>query len=106
AILRTAFVDGLPVLNHRRHVSVAAISILPSPCVDIFSPAKQASKQRDSLSGPLLLVHRRRRFDGFGWRRILWRQLRNRNAVNSQKPSQARIFLPQTNIFLLWRLES
>ena len=32
-------------------VHAPAISILPSPRVDIFSPAEQASKQRDSLSG-------------------------------------------------------
>jgi hypothetical protein len=63
-----------------------AISILPSPCVGIFSPAEQAWKQRDSLSGPLLLIHGCRRLDGFGWRWILWRKLRNRNAVNRQKP--------------------
>src|ERR1700730_10433209 len=58
SILQTAFVDGLPVLYDRRHISVPAIGILPSPCVDIFSPAEQASKQRDPLSGPLLLIHR------------------------------------------------
>ena len=55
SILRPAFVDGLPVLYDRRHISVPAISILPSPRVDIFSPSEEASKKRDSLSGPLLL---------------------------------------------------
>jgi hypothetical protein len=78
---------------------------LPSPCVDIFSPAKQASKERDSLSGSLCLVHRRRRLDAFGWRWILRRQLRNRDAVNRKKSPQTSIFLPETNVFLLWRLE-
>ena len=105
SILRPAFVDGLPVLYDRRHISVPAINILPSPSVDIFSPAKQASKQCDPLSGALLLVHRRRRLDRFGWRWILIRKLRNGNAVNRQKPPQASIFVPQTNTFLLWRLE-
>src|ERR1039458_4212500 len=65
----------------------------------------QHSKQRDSLSGTLLLVHRWRRPDGFGWRRILWRKLRNRSAVNRQELPQASIFLPETNISLLCRLE-
>jgi len=105
SILRAAFVDGLPVLYDRRHISVPAISILPSPSVDIFSPAKQASKQRDPLSGALLLVHRWRRLDGFGWRWILCRKLRYRNAVNCQKPPQASILLAETNIFLLGRFE-
>ena len=104
-LLRAAFVDRLPVLYGRRHISRPAVGILPSPRVDIFSPAKQASKQRDSLSGALLLVHRWRRLDGFGRRRILWRKLRNRNAVNRQKPPQASIFLPEANVFLLWRFE-
>src|SRR5271157_3872625 len=104
-LLRAAFVNGLPVLYGRRHISRPAVVILPSPCVDIFSPAKQASKQRDSFSGTLLLVHRWRRLDGFGWRPILWRKLRNRNAVNRQEPPQASVFLPEANIFLLWRLE-
>src|ERR1019366_6047594 len=65
----------------------------------------QHSKQRDSLSGTLLLVHRWRRPDGFGWRRILWRKLRNRSYGNRQELPQASIFLPETNIFLLCRLE-
>ena len=43
-ILRTAFVDSLPVLQGRRHISVPAVIVVPSPCVDIFSPAKQAAK--------------------------------------------------------------
>src|SRR5262249_33050238 len=103
-ILRTAFVDGLPVLYDRRHISVPAIGILPSPRVDIFSPAEEASKQRDSLSGPLLLIHRWRRL-GFGWRWILCGKLRNRNAVNRQKPPQASILLAETNIFQLRRFE-
>jgi hypothetical protein len=84
---------------------VPAISILPSPCVDIISPAEQASKQRDSLSGPLLLIHGWRRLDSFGWRWILCRKLRNRNAVNRQKPPQTSILLAETNIFLLRRFE-
>src|ERR1044072_4598302 len=42
SIFRAAFVDGLPVLYHRRHISVPAISILPSSSVHIFPPAKQA----------------------------------------------------------------
>jgi hypothetical protein len=104
SILPAAFVDGLPVLYDHRHISVSAISILPSPSVDIFSPAKHASKQRDPLSGALLLVHRWRRLDGFGWR-ILCRRLRYRNAVNCQKPPQASILLAETNIFLLRRFE-
>jgi len=37
-ILRTAFVDSLPVLQGRRHISVPAVIVVPSPCVDIFSP--------------------------------------------------------------------
>jgi hypothetical protein len=84
---------------------VLAISILPSPRIDILSSAKQASKQRDPLSGALLLVHRRRRLDGFAWRWILCRKLRYRNAVNCQKPPQASILLAETNIFLLGRFE-
>jgi hypothetical protein len=84
---------------------VSAVIVLPSPCVDIFSPAKQASKQRDPLSGALFLVHRWRRLDGFGWRLILQRELRNRNAVNRQKPPEASIFLAETNVLLLWRFE-
>jgi hypothetical protein len=32
-------------------------------------------------------------------------KLRNRNAVNRQKPLQESIFLPNANIFLLWSLE-
>jgi hypothetical protein len=83
---------------------VPAISILPSPSVEVFSPAKHASKQRDPLSGALLLVHRWRRLDGFDWR-ILCRKLRYRNAVNCQKPPQASILLAETNIFLLRRFE-
>jgi hypothetical protein len=35
----------------------------------------------------------------------LRRKLRNRNAVNRQKPPQASILLAETNIFLLWRFE-
>ncbi len=77
----------------RRHVSVPALVVLPSPCVDIFSTAKQASKQRDFLSGPFLSIHRWRRFDGFDRCRILRGQVRNRNTVNCQKPSQASILL-------------
>ena len=65
----------------------------------------QHSKQRDSLSGTLLLVHWWRRPDGLGWRWILWRKLRNRSAGNRQELPQASIFLPETNIFLLCRLE-
>ena len=105
SILRAAFVDGLPVLYDRRHISVPAIITLPSPSVDIFSPAEQVSKQRDSFSGPLLFIHRWRRFDGFGWRWILCRKLRYRNAVNCQKPPQASILLAKTNIFLLRRFK-
>jgi hypothetical protein len=105
SIFRAAFVDGLSVLYDHRHISVAAISILPSPRVDIFSSAKQASKQRDPLSGALLLVHRWRRLDGFRGKWPLRRKLRNRNAVNRQKPPQASILLAETNIFLLWRFE-
>src|SRR5271165_6523491 len=58
-ILRAASVDSFPVLYDHRHIPMATISILPSPCVNIFSSAKQAPKQRDSLSGTFLLVHRR-----------------------------------------------
>jgi hypothetical protein len=104
-ILRTAFVDGFPVLYHHRHISVPAISTLPSPYVDIFSPAKQASKQRESLSGSLCLVQRRRQLDAFDRRRILRRQLRNWDAVNRKKSPQTSIFLPETNVLLLRRLE-
>src|SRR6266481_3894411 len=87
-LLRAAFVDSLPVLYGRRHISRPAVVILPSTCVDIFSPAKQASKQRDSFSRALLLIHWRRRVDGFGWSLIVWRKARNRNAVNRQQPPQ------------------
>jgi hypothetical protein len=104
-ILRAAFFDGLPILYVRRHISVPTIIVLPSPCVDIFSPAEQASKQRDSLSGALLLIHGWCRLDGFSWRWILWRKLWNRNAVNRQKPPQASILLAEPNIFLLRRFE-
>ena len=58
SILRAALVDSLPVLYGRGRISGPAIGTLPSLCVDILSPAKQASKQRDSFSGALLLVHR------------------------------------------------
>ena len=81
-LLRAAFVDSFPVLHDHRHISVSAIIILPSPRVDIFSPAKQASKECDSLSGTFLLVHRACRLNECDCRRILWWQLRNRNAVN------------------------
>jgi hypothetical protein len=104
-LLGTASVDSLPILHGCRRISRPAVVLLPSPCVDIFSTAKEASKQRDSLSGTLILVRRLRRPDGFGWRRILWRKLRNRNAVNRQKPTQASILLAETNVFLLWRFE-
>jgi hypothetical protein len=43
-LLRAALVDRLPVPYGSRHISRPAIVILPSPCVDIFSPPKQASK--------------------------------------------------------------
>ena len=102
---RATFVDGLPVLYNRGHISVPAIIVLPSPCVDLFSPTKQASKQRDSLFRTFRLVHRWCRLCGFGWRRILCRQLRNRNAVNRQKPSQSGILFAEANILLLWRLQ-
>ena len=81
-LLWAASVDGFPVLYDHRHVAVPAIIVLPSPCVDVFSSAKQASKQSDPLSGAVLLVHRSRRLNRFGWRWILWRELRNGNAVN------------------------
>jgi len=50
----TALVDRLPVFYIRRHISMPP-SPFPSPCVDIVSTAKKASKQRDSLSGPVPL---------------------------------------------------
>jgi hypothetical protein len=93
------------VVEFEHSINAAVQRLRDAPCVDIFSPAKQASKQRDSLSGTVLLVHRLRRLNGFGWRRILWPQLRNRNAVNRQKPPQASILLPEADVFLLWRLE-
>src|SRR5712692_6921381 len=65
-LLGTASVDSLPILPGCRRISRSAVVLLPSPCVDIFSPAEQASKQRDSLSGTLTLVRRLRRPDGFG----------------------------------------
>ena len=43
-LLRAASVDRFPVLHSHRHVTMSAIGILPSPRVDIFSPAKQVSK--------------------------------------------------------------
>jgi len=89
----------------RGHISVSAIVILPSPCVDVFPPTKQPSKECDSLSGTFRLVHRGRQLSGFGWKRILWHQLRNGNAVNRQEPPQASILVAETNIFLLWRFE-
>jgi hypothetical protein len=82
-----------------------AVIVLPSPRVNVFSPAKQASKQRDSPSGSLLFVHRRRRLGGFGGRRLLGRQLWNRNAVGGQQPPQASIFFAETNVFLLGGFE-
>jgi hypothetical protein len=84
---------------------VPAVIVVPSPCVDIFSPAKQGSKEPYPLSGTLLFVHRWRRLDGFGWRWILWRKLRNRNAVNRQKSPEASILLAEANVLLLWRFE-
>jgi hypothetical protein len=78
-ILQAAPLDRLPVLYMRRHISVLAAIIFPSPGVDILSPAKQASKQRDSLSGPLLFIHRQHRLSG-GGRWILRCQSRNRKA--------------------------
>lgn len=38
--LRAASVNRFPVLYDRRHISASAVIILPSPCVDIFSPAE------------------------------------------------------------------
>src|SRR5208337_3636931 len=104
-LLRAASVDSLPVLYDHRRISVSAIIIFPSSCVNIFSSAKQASEQCDSLSGTFLLVHRGCRLNGFGWRWILRCQLRNRNAVNHQKPPKASILLAEANILQLWRLE-
>jgi hypothetical protein len=43
--------------------------------------------------------------DGCGWRWILWRKLRNRNAVNRQKPPEASILLAEANVLPLWRFE-
>jgi hypothetical protein len=40
SILRAASADGLPVLHVCGHISVPAILVFPSACVDIFSPAK------------------------------------------------------------------
>jgi len=100
-LLRAALVDGLPVPYGRRYISVLAFSVLPSPCIHILSPTKQASKQRNSLSGAFLLVHWWRRLDGFGWKWILRRQLRYRDAVNRQKPSQTGILFAEANILLL-----
>src|SRR6266481_3748471 len=48
----------------------------------MFSPAEQASKQRDPPASTLLLALQWGGFDGFGWRRI--RRPGNRNAVSSQ----------------------
>jgi hypothetical protein len=55
--------------------------------------------------GALLSVDRLYNLDGFGWRWILWRKLRNRNAVNRQKPPEASILLAEANVLLLWRFE-
>jgi hypothetical protein len=102
---RAAFVDGLPVLYDHRHISVPAISILPSPRVDIFSSAETGfetarfSVWRAPPCPPAVPL------DGFGWRWILCRKLRYRNAVNCQKPPQASILLAEANIFLLRRFE-
>src|ERR1035438_7628185 len=43
--------------------------------------------------------------NSFGRRRILWRKLRNRNAVNRQEPPQASVLLAKTNVLLLRRFE-
>jgi hypothetical protein len=40
AILRAAFVDGLPVLHVRWHIAMPAVIVLPSARVNVFSPAK------------------------------------------------------------------
>ena len=96
--------NGQPWPDHPT-ISGPAIGTLPSLCVDIFSPTKQASKQSDPFSGTILLIHWRCRLDVDGWRRILWCELRNRNAVNRQKPPLTSIFVQETNIVLLWRFE-
>src|SRR5437762_4904222 len=58
SILRTAPIDGRPVLYGGWRVSMPAIGILPTPCIHVFSSAKQTAKQRDPLSGSLVFVHR------------------------------------------------
>ena len=105
SLLRATPVDRSPVLYGDWHISLPAVGILPSSGVDIFSAPKQASKHGDPLPGSLLLVHRSRRLDGFGREWILRRKLRYRNAVNRQKPSEASIFLTETDVFFLWRFE-
>jgi len=45
------------------------------------------------------------RLGDFCWRRTLWSQLRNGNAVNGQKSPQASVLLAESNILLLWRFE-
>ncbi len=101
SLLRAASVDGLPVLYGRGRVSVPAISTLPSPCVDILSPTKQASKKRDSLSGVLLLIHG-------GASRRFWLEadsparVAESECCERQKAPQASILFAETNILLLW----
>ena len=59
-LLREACIDGIPVFNGRRRISGASVLVLKADSMDIFSAAKEASKQRDPLYGALFGVD--------GWR--------------------------------------
>jgi hypothetical protein len=104
-VLRAAFVDSAPVLQGCRHVSRPAVATLPSPRVDILSPAKQASKQSDSLPGTLTLIRRWRSLDSCGRRGVLRRKHWNRSVVSRQKPPQAGVLRTKMSTLLLGRLK-
>jgi len=103
-LLRAASVDRLPIRHDAGMYPCRPSLFSHRERIHLLS-RETGSETGDSLSGPLLLVHRRRYLNSFGRRRILWRKLRNRNAVNRQEPPQASVLLAKTNVLLLRRFE-
>jgi hypothetical protein len=68
-------------------------------------PSAFSHRRAYTSSLPRNRLRKQRRLDGFRGKWPFRRKLRNRNAVNRQKPPQASILLAETNIFLLRRFE-